>query len=143
MTTLVKQPVFPELDAMERQFRRLLSMPVMPAFVAPAVPAADVYETPKEFVVELEVPGYAEKELSLEVSDHTLAVKGAREEIESEKEKIFRLHERLEQRFERTFTLPAEVDGDHITAAFEKGVLKVRAPKLATAGPRPITISKS
>lgn len=142
MATLVKQSAFPELDAMERQFRRLLSMPLMPAFVAPAIPAADVYETPREFVVELEVPGYEEKELTLELSDHTLAVKGVRGETTPENDKSYRLRERLEQRFERTFALPQEVDGEHITAAFEKGVLKVHAPKLTTAKPRTITITK-
>lgn len=140
MATLVKQSLFPELDAMERQFRRLIGMPLMPAFVAPAVPAADVYETSGEFVVELEVPGYEEKELTLELSDHTLAVKGAREEKKPEKDASYRLHERLEQSFERTFALPQEADGEHITAAFEKGVLKVHVPKLTTTKPRTITI---
>jgi HSP20 family protein len=32
--------------------------------------------------------------------------------------------------FERSFTLPAEVDASKVEAAFEKGVLKVTLPKL-------------
>ena len=144
MTTLVKQPSFPELETMERRFRRLFGgMPFMPAFLAPMVPAADIYETPQEYVVELEVPGFKEKELSLEISDHRLAIKGAREETKEEKERSYRLHERLERSFERTFTLPSEVDGGHASATFEKSVLKVHVPRLMTSEPHTITISKS
>jgi HSP20 family molecular chaperone IbpA len=36
--------------------------------VSALVPAADAYETGDEFVVELEVPGFDEKELSIAVS---------------------------------------------------------------------------
>src|SRR6516165_558536 len=141
MTTLVKQPSFPELETMERRFRRLFGgMPFMPAFLAPMVPAADIYETPQEYVVELEVPGFKEKELSLEISDHTLVIKGAREETREEKERSYRLHERLERSFERTFTLPSEVDGGHASATFEKSVLKVHVPRLMTSEPHTITI---
>jgi HSP20 family protein len=144
MTTLVKQPLLSELEWIDRPFRRFFGgMPLMPALMAPVVPAADVYETPEEYVVELEVPGYVEKELGLEVSDHTITVTGSRAETKEEKEKSYRLHERLELSFERTFRLPPEVDGEQVTAAFENGVLKVHAPKLAAAKPRKIAISKS
>jgi HSP20 family protein len=142
MTTLVKQPLLPELDAFDRRFRRLVGgMPLMPAFVAAAAPAADVYETPDEYVFELEVPGYEEEELGIELFDHTLTVKGSRAETKEAEEKSYRLHERLERTFERTFTLPREVDGEHVTAEFDKGVLKVHAPKLATAQPRKVAIT--
>ena len=145
MTTLVRQPPLPEFDAMERRFRRLLegTIPLLPAFVSPLAPAADVYETAEEYVVELEVPGYEEKELGIEVSDHVLTVKGEREEVRQETEKSFRLHERLERAFERTFSLPPDFDSAQVTATFDKGVLRVSAPKLETAKPRTIAISKS
>jgi HSP20 family protein len=142
MTTLVKQPLLPELDAFDRRFRRLFGgMPLMPAFVAAGVPAADVYETPDEYVFELEVPGYEEQELGIELFDHTMTVKGSRAETKEADEKSYRLHERLERTFERTFTLPREVDGKHVTAEFDKGVLKVHAPKLITAQRRKVAIT--
>src|SRR6266508_2057728 len=47
--------------------------------VTPALlPAVDVYETEDEFVLELEVPGYEEKELTIEAFDHTVAIAGER-----------------------------------------------------------------
>ena len=145
MTTLVRQPPLPEFDAMERRFRRLLegTIPLLPAFVSPLAPAADVYETAEEYVVELEVPGYEETELTLEVSDHTLVVTGVREEAKGGPETSYRLRERLERAFERTFSLPPDFDSAQVMATFDKGVLRVSAPKLETAKPRTIAISKS
>jgi HSP20 family molecular chaperone IbpA len=113
----------------------------MPTFMAGPIPAADVYETSEEYVVELEVPGYEETELSLQISGHTLSIKGVREETTEEKERSYRLRQRLERSFERTFRLPPEVDGDEVSAAFDKGVLTVRAKKLATTKPRTVPIS--
>jgi HSP20 family protein len=112
-------------------------------FDVPLAPAADVYETPEELVFELEVPGYEEKELGLEVSDHMLTITGTHEETTEEVDKTFRLHERIGGTFERAFMLPPEIDGEHVTATFEKGLLKVRAPKAEAARPRKIAISKS
>jgi Molecular chaperone (small heat shock protein) len=144
MTIMMKQSLLPEFDAMERRFRRLWEgVPFVPAFMPGVMPAADVYETPTEYIVELEVPGYEEKDLSLEILDHTLAITGTLTEVTEEKEKAFRVHERLERAFERTFVLPIEVDSEHLSATVEKGVLKVHAPKTAIAEPRKVAITKA
>lgn len=124
---IVRWTPFTELDSMERRMRRVFEEI---GFAPGLAPAADVYETDDEFVVEVEVPGYEEKELSIEVSDHTLSVKGSREKTKQEKTKEFSLHERLEREFERRFVLPSEADTEHLKAVFGKGVLEVRAPKL-------------
>lgn len=138
MRTMVKWAPFQDLDVAERRMRRMLEdFGVAPA----ALPAADYYETDKELVVELEVPGFDEKELALQVSDHTLTVKGERSEEKEEKAKTFRLHERLEKRFERTFALPPEADVDHIGATFGKGILEVHVPKVERAQARTIEIA--
>ena len=139
MASLVKWSPFRELDLIERQMRRMLE----DVGIAPAMlPAADVYETEDEFVLEVEVPGYAEKELTIEAFDHTVAISGERKVVEERKEKTFRLHERLEKHFERRFELPPEADTEHLRAVFEKGVLEVHAPKSPEAKPRKIPIGK-
>ena len=137
MTTLVKWAPFQDLDVIERRMRRMLE----DFGVAPApLPAADLYETEKELIVELDVPGYDEKELALEASDHTLTIKGERMKEKEEKEKTFYLHERLEKHFERSFTLPPEVDLEHVEATFKTGVLEVHVPKITPAKARAIEI---
>ena len=139
MATRVRWTPFRELDLMERHMRRVFDdVGSVPA----PLPAADVYETPQEFVVELEVPGFAEKDLGLEVTDHTLVVKGAVKEAREEKEKTFLLRERLERTFERRFSLPELADTEKVTATFKEGVLELHAPKIAAAKPRKIAIAK-
>ena len=97
------------------------------------VPAADFYETDHDFVIELEVPGFEEKELGIEVSEHTLTIEGEQKaETEEEPEKAFRFRERLEKTFERRFYLPLEADTVHVEVTFAKGVIKVHIAK----GPR-------
>ena len=140
MTTIVRWTPFRELDTMERRMRRVFQE----AGFAPALlPAADVFETTDEFVIELEVPGYEEKDLAIEVSDHTVTVTGARVESTEETEKAFRLRERLEHEFERRFELPADADTTNVKAVFGKGVLELRAPRLHAAAPHKVEISKT
>jgi HSP20 family protein len=141
MTTLVKQSLFPEFESLDRRFRRMFEGTPLTAFVPNVLPAADIYETPMEFVVELEVPGYTEQELGIEVSDHTLTITGTRAETKQEAEKTYRLQERLERTFKREFRLPPGTEGERVTAQFEHGVLEVHAPKLATVKPRKVPIA--
>ncbi len=123
---LIRWASFPELDAMERRMRRFLE-DVGAAPMAP--PAADVYETDGDYVYELEVPGFEEKQLTVKVSDHTLTVRGERAETTEEKGKTFHLRERLSKQFERRFELPPEALTDQVFADFTAGVLTVHAPK--------------
>lgn len=135
MTTLVRWDPFRELDLMKRGMGPMF-MPFMPA----TLPAADIYETKDEFIVELEVPGYEEKELGIEVSDHVLTVKGEHKLATEETEKTYRLHERIEREFERRFELPTVVKTEELTATFKQGVLKLHAPKLEPAIAKKIPI---
>jgi len=135
---IVKWTPFTELDSMERRMRRVFEEI---GFAPVLAPAADVYETDDEFVVELEVPGYEEKELSIEVSDHMLAIKGSRTQTKEET-KEFALHERLEREFERRFILPTEADTEHLKAVFSHGVLEVHAEKLPAARPKKVKITR-
>lgn len=140
MATMLKWSPLHELDSMERRMRRAFEEF---GFAPGVLPAADLYETPSEFVLELEVPGYEEKELGIEVSDHLLTVKGQRREAKEETKRTFRLRERLEREFERRFELPADADTKHVQATFEKGVLEVHAPRLAAPQPQKIEITRS
>jgi HSP20 family protein len=135
---LEKWTPFNEVDLIDRRMRRMFAgLGIVPM----VTPAADIYEADDELVVELEVPGYGEKELEIEVVDHTLTVRGERKEEKDEKEKELRLRERLEASFERTFILPTEADSEHLTATYGKGVLTVHVPKAAHAEPRKIAIA--
>ena len=134
---LVRWSPFQELDAMDRRMRRMLDQ----VGIVPAWPAADVYESNGEYIYELEVPGYDEHDLAVEVRDHVLTVRGEKTEAKEEKEKTFFLNERLARTFERRFELPTEAITDKVAAEFKQGVLIVHAPKAAEATPRTIEIA--
>jgi HSP20 family protein len=136
---IVRWSPFQELEAMERRMRRLFEEG---GFAPALVPNADVFETENEFVVELEVPGFEEKELEIEVTDHTLCVKGHRIDVKEEKEKTYQLHERLEKTFERRFTLPVEADMGKVKASYEKGVLEIHTAKVKETAPKKVAIAK-
>lgn len=128
---------FQELEAFQRRIPRFFEdIGFMPAML----PAADVYEKNGEFVYELEIPGFEEKDLSIEISDHVLAIKGERKEKTEEKDKAYRLHERLERHFERRFEIPPTADVEKLTAEFKQGVLSVRTP-LHVEKPRKVVLS--
>ena len=138
MTTLVRWDPFRGIDLFERE------RGLFPSLIrVPPVPATDVYETADEYVVEMEVPGYEEKELSVEVLDHVLTVRGAHT-AETEKaetaEKSYRLQERLAQTFERRFELPPTVDTKKVKATFKAGVLELHARKAAVQPPKKIPV---
>lgn len=133
---LTRWSSFPELDSMERRMRRFFDVGAAPA----PLPAADVYETDGDYVFELEVPGFEEQQLTVQVSDHTLSVRGERAKETEEKGKTFHLHERLATQFERRFQLPPEVLGDKVFADFDAGILTVHAPKQQAAEPRKVAI---
>jgi HSP20 family protein len=137
MTLLEKRPVG-EIDVFDRRLRRMFGgLGLLPTLT----PAADIYEADDEFLVELEVPGFDEKELEIEVSDHTLTVKGKRTEEKEKTEKTLRLQERLDASFARSFVLPTEADAEHLSAIYGKGVLTLHVPKAMQAKPRKIEIT--
>jgi HSP20 family protein len=139
MATLEKWAPLPDLDIVERRLRRFFEdVGVSPSMT----PAADVYETSGELVVELEVPGFDEHDLKVSLTDHTLAVSGSRASEAATTEKQLRVRERLDAHFERRFRLPVESDTEHVTAEYGKGVLTLHVPKLAAAKPRSVQILK-
>ncbi|MCB1379821.1 MAG: Hsp20/alpha crystallin family protein, partial [Alphaproteobacteria bacterium] len=60
-------------------------------------------------------------------------IKGEKKEEKDEKKKDYHVVERSYGMFERSFSVPAEIDADKVQAAFDKGVLTVTLPKLPEA----------
>lgn len=138
---LEKWTPFREFDLVDRRIRRLFDDLGVPPTV---MPATDVYETKDAIVFEIDVPGFDEKDLQVEVLDHTLSVTGHHEVAEPpEKVQELRLRERLEKRFQRRFELPGEIDREHVAAKYAQGVLTIRVPTTLHEKPFKVAISKS
>lgn len=100
------------------------------AAAVPAIsPSLDVAESDKSFEISVELPGVAEKDLDVTVSEGVLSIKGEKRSESEEKDKNFHRVERSYGSFERRLTLPADADAEKIDAGFANGVLTVTIPK--------------
>jgi HSP20 family protein len=107
-------------------------------------PAVDLKEAEGEFLLTGEFPGLTEKDITVEIEQNVLTLRGEKKsEREETKEKNGRWHliERTYGSFQRSFTLPGNVDASKIDAKFENGVLTVHMPKRHEAAARQIAVT--
>jgi HSP20 family protein len=102
-------------------------------------PAADVEETDDAYLVEVELPGLKQKDISVEFGSGELAITG--EVKERQRAGLLRSRTRRIGHFEYRLSLPADVAEDQINASMGDGVLTVRVPKTTQAQRRKIPIS--
>ncbi|MFN7709703.1 MAG: Hsp20/alpha crystallin family protein [Holosporales bacterium] len=97
--------------------------------IRPLIPALDFYESDKELVIQVEVPGLSEDDIKIEVNRGTLTL-SAQKKMKREKEgRTYHMVERASGIFVRTLHLPLEVDPDEIEATVKNGILKITLPK--------------
>lgn len=92
-------------------------------------PRVNVWEGPKGWIFEAEVPGVDPAKLDVHVEGRELSLKGNRERADGG-----------ELAFERRFELPQEVASDDIKARFKNGVLSITLPRHPASEPRKLTI---
>jgi HSP20 family protein len=111
-----------------------------------AVPASfapdfDVKETKESFIFTADLPGVADKDLQVQLSDNRLSVSGKRESEKTEQHEQYYASERSYGSFTRTFMLPEGVDADKAHAQLKSGVLSIAIPKRPEAQPRKINVT--
>lgn len=117
--------------------RRGLLAPLrgFPASWSVSAPAVDIVDLEKEIQVRVELPGMAEKDIDVEISDNMLTIRGEKKEEreEGEKEGRYYISERRYGSFERSLRLPESANRDKVEARFSKGVLTIAFPKTKEA----------
>jgi HSP20 family protein len=101
-------------------------------------PAADVFETPEEIILQIELPGILLEDVRLEALDGRIKVAGHRRPHASVEPRHFVRMERIYGTFSREFAVPASIDPASIKATLRAGVLRVVAPKSGKAQPIPV-----
>jgi len=92
-------------------------------------------------VIKAELPGVSKDDVSVEVHQNTLTLRGQRtHEAEVKQDKYHRV-ERSYGTFQRSFVLPTMVDQEKVQATFKDGVLELHLPRLESAKPRRIAIN--
>jgi len=103
------------------------------------IPSVNIKETEDGFEVEMAAPGMEKDDFKIELNNNVLAISSEKQtENQSHERKNVTRREFSYQSFSRSFTLPAIVETDQITAKYENGLLKVNIPKKEEARPKPL-----
>jgi HSP20 family protein len=104
-------------------------------------PPVNVTQDGDNFYVRAEIPGVDAKALSISALRNRLSLSGTRE-IPKEHERVsYHRRERAEGSFNRTVTLPSEVDAERVEARYTDGILTITLPRAEAAKPRQIKVT--
>jgi len=99
-------------------------------------PRVDMSETDDEIQITAELPGVNKDDLEISVSEGRMTIRGEKKEQEENKGKNYYRLERSYGAFQRSFSLPCEIDEDKVDASFKHGLLNIRLPKTEAARKR-------
>ena len=105
------------------------------------IPPVDVRETRDALEIQVEVPGIDPKEVQVAVENGVLIIKGSRNFEKATEGETYHRVERAYGSFERSFTLPTNVDPEKVKANYRHGVLHLTLTKREEAKPRSIAIN--
>jgi HSP20 family protein len=93
------------------------------------VPAVNITERKDDYMVSLAAPGLKKEDFKINLEVNMLTISSEKEEKNEEKDEKYTRQEYSYSSFERSFTLPDEVNQDKIDAHYEDGVLNLVLPK--------------
>lgn len=142
----VRWDPFSDIDSLQRSINRLFddagSSGKSRGETADAVwaPPVNTFEDKDAFLLALDLPGLAQKDIKINLDNNTLTISGNRKLEHEDKKENYQRIECVFGTFSRSFTLPATVDAEKIEANMDSGVLRVRLPKREESKPRQIEI---
>lgn len=132
-----------DFDQLRREMLRLFDNVAGDAFGdvnAGVFPPVNITQDGDNFYLRAEVPGIKPNELSISAVRNRVSLAGKRE-IQREHERAsYHRKERAEGSFNRTVTLPTEVDAERVDARYADGILTLTLPKAEEAKPRQIAV---
>ncbi len=106
-------------------WKQMMSDDFMPTFRANVNVASD----DGQYTITLEAPGMEQKDLSIELKNHALFIKGNKQQEQEEKDQHFYRVERHYGSFERVLAIPDDGNADEISASMKNGVLTLTIPR--------------
>ncbi|MCC8369016.1 MAG: Hsp20/alpha crystallin family protein [Rickettsia endosymbiont of Oxypoda opaca] len=103
-------------------------------------PRTDISETDTEYNLEVELPGVVQQNIELKIDNNILTIKGSREESSEDKNKNYHMRERYYGTFQRSISLPLNINEEDIEARFENGILHIKIPKKEQSTSRKIEV---
>jgi HSP20 family protein len=107
---------------------------------AGAFPPINVFQQGDTLVAVLEVPGVKKEDLDIQAKDNSIRISGRKEISYPDSVSVHR-RERLIGTFDRTLTVPMQIDADGIKAEYRDGILALFLPRAERDKPRNIRIN--
>jgi len=110
------------------------------------MPAVDVRETENAYVLDMELAGYDEKNIEVNVDGTSLTISSKQEDAREDKkvgenQGTYILRERRISSFSRSFKLPENADPEAVSASFKNGILCLEIKKRLEAQKKTIQIN--
>lgn len=125
-----------DLNSLHTNIDRLFEESLPVSTKSGIMPTINVYEKEGVVMVEADLPGIKEEDLSIEVGEDRLTLSGNRDEKMEVKEENYFRRETSFGSFSRTIALPTEVDKDKAEAELKNGILTISLPRSAEAKPK-------
>ena len=103
-------------------------------------PPLEVWADKEAWLARIALPGIDPKNVEIDVTGNTLTVRGERRVEEKDGQQPYH-SEFYYGRFERTITLPENIDAEKVTANYRLGLLELQLPLKENAKPRRIQIT--
>jgi len=105
-----------------------------------AFPPINVFRQGNEFLAIIEMPGVNKDDLTLEVRGNAIRISGKKAIDYGGNASVHR-RERVAGSFDRTITLPVQLDPDRVTAEYRDGVLAFSLARAESDKPKAIKIN--
>lgn len=105
-----------------------------------AYPPINIFQQGHDFVAVVELPGVQKADLRIEAKESTIRISGKKSADYDDKASVHR-RERLFGVFDRTLSLPVQIDANGIRADYRDGILALFIPRAASEKPRVISIN--
>ena len=105
-----------------------------------AFPPINVFQQGHDFVAIVELPGVGKNDLEIQAHENTIRIAG-KKSISYEDGVSVHRRERISGDFDRTISVPVQIDPEGIKAEYLDGVLALFIPRAASDKPRTIKIS--
>lgn len=117
---------FRPIRDMEKSFCNYPSNEAVSGFV----PTVNTREGESAFHIDVDLPGIKKDDIKVDIDKDVLTISGKRKTKDELKEEDYYRIETSFGKFSRSFTLPENIDLEHIEARSDNGVLEVILPKM-------------
>ena len=104
-------------------------------------PSADISETDQEYVIRASLPAVKKDDVKVTVENGIITIKGDRKQQKEDKSEKYHRVESFYGTFERSFSLPENINSEAIRCESKDGVLTVHIPKMEAQKAKPRQIS--